>query len=134
MVLLKIDTKIKWRNLLQMVKFYEEANAYYEKCRDPFVFGDLRESIENSIDFRNNVSVVAINDTLDHIRRKLSVQSCHTVDLLSNYLSAISDVKKNLGKVNEENVGEVTFLAGLQDTRSISRTFYKQLFCSNVRR
>ena len=110
-----------------MAKFYEEANAVYEKCRDPKVFGDLSESIESSIDFRNNVSVAANNNTLDRIRRKLSIRSSHTLDLMSKYLSDISKVKKDLGKVNEENVGEVTFLVGLEDTRC----YFHQHFMSS---
>ncbi len=57
-----------------MAKFYEEASAVYEKCRDPNVFGDLSECIENSIDFRKNVSIAANNNTLDRIRRKLSIR------------------------------------------------------------
>ena len=123
-----------------MAKFYEEANAVYEKCRDPNVFGNLSESIESSIDFRNNVSVAA-NNTLDRIRRKLSIRSSHTLDLMSKYLSDISKVKKYLAKVNEENVGEVTFLVGLEDTKfhfhqHFTSSFFvqkcfAQLFCAN---
>jgi hypothetical protein len=65
----------------EISKFYESASSAYEKSRDPKVFGDLENSIEDSIGFRRNVSVNSATEKLDEIRRKLSVHASNSVDL-----------------------------------------------------
>jgi hypothetical protein len=99
-----------------VTKFFEEADAIYEKSHDPKIFGDLNESLEIADAFRRNVSLKG-NDKLDHIRIKLAIKGSHSVDLIATYLADILEQKKGLSKTYEENLGEVTFLAGLEDTK-----------------
>lgn len=103
-------------NCRQVEKFFAEADAIYEKSHDPKVFGDLNESLEIANAFRHNVSLKG-NDKLDDIRMKLSIKGSHSADLIGTYLSDILELKKGLSKAYEENLGEVTFLGGLEDSK-----------------
>ena len=100
----------------EMSQFYETANAIYEKTRDPKVFGDLEESIENSIHFRRNVSVHGYNPKLEEIRENLKTRSTNSVNLISNYLSGIFEAHRDLAEIPDEKIGNLTFLVGLKDS------------------
>ena len=104
------------KNCQQVAKFFEEADAIYEKSHDPKVFGDLNESLEIANAFRHNVSLKG-NDKLDDIRNKLSIKGSHSVNLIATYLSDILELKEGLSKAYEEKMGEVTFNAGLEDSK-----------------
>lgn len=97
----------------EVAKFFESANLVYEKTRDPKIFGDLENAIENSIQFRRNVSVKAETDKLADIRRKLSVKTSESVDLIANYLGAVADSKHHMATKTEDYFGEVVFEAGI---------------------
>jgi len=99
----------------EISKFFESANSIYEKNGEISVFGDLKNSIEDSIDFRHLISVETKNDILDEILWRLSVLSSNSVKLMSNYLLAVSDLKQKLDQKSDENFGEIIFLAGLKD-------------------
>ena len=96
----------------EIVKFYESANLLYEKYRDPSVFGDLNATIAGSIEFRENVGLKN-SGALDEIRQKLTTQVATPIDLISNYLLEIYQLKKELAKSPDDTFGKVTFLAGL---------------------
>ena len=100
----------------EVAKFFESANSQYQRNRDPAVFGDLENSIEESMAFRHNVSVKLQTEQLLNIRRKLTIQGSNTLTLISNYLTAVGDWKKDLEAMPGLSVGEVTFSAGLKGT------------------
>jgi hypothetical protein len=111
----------------EIVKFYESANSLYEKCRDPSVFADLNKTISGSLEFRENVGLKNTG-TLDEIRKKLVTQVATPVDLISNYMLEIFQLKQELAKISEETFGKVTFAAGLSGaTGSSSLKLFVQL-------
>ena len=115
----KYNTKIKAKLFEifddEMAQFYNTASAIYEKTRDPNVFGDLEESIENSIQFRRNVSV-QYDKKLEEIRQNLKIRSNNSINLMSKYLKGILKAHRDLAEISDENMGNLTFVAGMKDS------------------